>query len=117
MNSRRTPMLPMIEELLSYDNERFLHCAYYMILGRKPDHEGLCVYLKHLHAGVSKGKIITILAKSPEGKSTGVSSVALEVLLTTHRIMNWPVLAPLLRMLWKETPTAEIPDVFDPIWY
>jgi GT2 family glycosyltransferase len=117
MNSRRTLMLPMIEELLSYDNERFLQCAYYMILGRKPDHEGLCVYLKHLHAGVSKSKIVTILAKSPEGKSTGVSSVALEAWLTIHRIMHWPVLAPLLRILWKVTPTPAIPDFFDPIWY
>jgi GT2 family glycosyltransferase len=117
MNSRRTPKLPMIEELLSYDNERFLQCAYYMILGRKPDNEGWRVYMKHLRAGVSKSNIITILAKSPEGKSTGVSSVALEVLLTIHKIMNWPVLDALLRRLWKETPKPAFPDFFDPIWY
>jgi GT2 family glycosyltransferase len=117
MNSKKTRMLPMIRELLSYDNERFLQCAYYMILGRKPDHEGLHVYLKHLHAGVSKSKIIAILAKSLEAKSNGVSSVAVEVLLTIHGIMNWPALGPFLRLLRKETPTPAIPEFFDPIWY
>src|ERR1700675_245696 len=77
MNSRKTPMLPLVKELLSYDDERFLQCAYYTILGRKPDKEGMCVYLKCLCAGISKTRIITILAKSPEGKSNGVSAIAL----------------------------------------
>jgi len=82
----------VIGELMSYDNERFLQCAYYTILGRKPDDEGLCVYLKLLREGASKAKIMNILAKSPEGKSIGVSSVAFEVLLTIYRMMDWPVL-------------------------
>jgi GT2 family glycosyltransferase len=107
----------MVKELLSYDNERFLQCAYYTILGRKPDKEGMSVYLKCLGEGISKIRIITILANSPEGKSNGVNSIALEVSLKMHVILGWPVLGPLLRVFWEETPTPVIPDFFDPVWY
>jgi GT2 family glycosyltransferase len=110
-------MLPIVNELLSYDDERFLQCAYYTILGRKPDKEGMCVYLKCLRAGISKTRIITILANSPEGKSNGVSAIALEVSLRMQMILSWPVLGSLLRVFWKEIPTPVIPDFFDPIWY
>jgi GT2 family glycosyltransferase len=117
MNSRKIPMLSTVKELLSYDDERFLQCAYYTILGRKPDKEGMCVYLKSLRTGTSKTRIITILAKSPEGKSNGVSAIALEVSLGMQMISSWPVLGSLLRIFWKEMPTPVIPDCFDPIWY
>jgi GT2 family glycosyltransferase len=117
MNSRKTPMLAVVKELLSYDDERFLQCAYYTILGRKPDKEGMCVYLKCLRAGISKTRIITILARSPEGKSNGVSAIALEVALGMQMILSWPVLGSLLRVFWKEIPTPVVPDCFDPIWY
>lgn len=116
MNRMRTS-IPIIKELLSYDDERFLQCAYYTILGRKPDKEGMQVYLKYLRAGMSKTRIITILATSPEGKSNGISTIALEVSLKMQMILRWPVLGALLRIFWKETPTSVIPDFFDPIWY
>ncbi len=117
MNSRRAPILPMIRELLSYDDERFLQCIYYTILGRKADKEGMDVYLNCLRTGKSKTRIITILARSPEGKSNGVRTVALEVVLTMQMILRWPVLGPLLRVFWKGISTPAIPDFFDPVWY
>jgi GT2 family glycosyltransferase len=117
MNSRKAPVLPMVKELLSYEGERFLQCAYYTILGRKGDNEGMCVYLKRLRTGTSKESIIAILARSPEGKSRGVSTIALEVSLKLQMILSWPVLGPLLRFFWKEIPTPLVPDSFDPIWY
>lgn len=117
MMSRKTSLFTLIKELLSYDDERFLECAYYTILGRKPDRGGMCTYMKRIREGVSKKNIILILAKSPEGKSSGVSAFALEMTLIALMIMNWPVLGSLLKMLWRQIPTATIPDFFDPIWY
>jgi GT2 family glycosyltransferase len=110
-------VLPMVKELLSYDDERFLQCAYYTILGRKPDKAGISVYLKCLREGVSKVRIITILARSPEGKLNGVRTVALEVSLKIQSILSWPVLGPMVRILRKKYSPVIIPDFFDSVLY
>lgn len=114
MSCGNAPVLPMIRELLSYDDERFVQCAYYTILGRKPDKEGISVYLKCLRAGMSKIRIITILARSPEAKSRGNHILELEVSLKIQALLSLPVLARILRILWS---TPAVPDFFDPVLY
>jgi len=117
MNSSTAPVLPMVKELLSYDDERFLQCAYYTILGRRADRDGLRIYLQYLRAGTSKLRILLFLAKSPERRSNGAGTVALEIALIRQMIFSWPVLGPFLRVILRETPTPRIPDYFDPVWY
>jgi glycosyltransferase involved in cell wall biosynthesis len=117
MSRLKAPVFPMIRELLSYDGERFVQCAYYIILGRKPDKEGISVYLKCLLAGMSKIRIITILARSPEAKSSGVHTVDLEVSLKIQAILSSRVLSRMLRSLWNKFSTPAIPDFFDPVLY
>jgi GT2 family glycosyltransferase len=117
MKNRRTRMRPMIEELLSYDDKQFLQCAYSTILGRNADREGTDVYLNCLRTGMSKRRIIEILAKSPEGRSNGVSWVAIAVAIKMEAILRRPLLSSLLRVFRKEPYIREIPRSFDPIWY
>ena len=62
-----------IEELFSYQDERFIRCAYRTILGRTPDADGLNYYLRRIRSGISKMEIVAQLGFSKEGKSKQVS--------------------------------------------
>ena len=61
-----------LDDLLSYDDEHFIHSAYQILLGRVPDLEGMQHYLECVRAGTSKVEIISQLQLSVEGKSRGV---------------------------------------------
>jgi hypothetical protein len=49
--------------------ERFVHCAYWAILGRSPDSNGLESYLESVRSGIAKVEILAQLKRSDEGKS------------------------------------------------
>jgi glycosyltransferase involved in cell wall biosynthesis len=118
MKSHHPVLLPpMLRELLSYDSERFVHCAYCLILGRLPDEGGMRVYLERLQAGVSKLTIVGVLAKSAEGRARKVTVVGLATALNRQSIRRIRVLAPFLQVVDQEQARITIPDFFDPIWY
>jgi hypothetical protein len=84
-----------LDELLSYEDEHFIHGAYQTLLGRAPDPDGMCGYLGLLRTGTSKVEIISQLQLSEEGKSWGIkfdlslphiglAATSLEELLSYH---------------------------------
>lgn len=55
-----------LNDLMQRHGEDFIHAAYWMILGRAPDAEGLRYYLGRLQAGYGKRSVVAQIASSPE---------------------------------------------------
>ncbi|TXF10930.1 DUF4214 domain-containing protein [Pelomicrobium methylotrophicum] len=55
-----------LDDLLQRHGSDFIHAAYFAILGRAPDPEGLRYYLSRLSAGYGKRSIVAQIARSPE---------------------------------------------------
>lgn len=62
-----------IDELLAHHNEGFVVSAYHTLLGRDPDPLGMAYYLKKLHTGSPKIRIIKQICTSPEGRSKKIA--------------------------------------------
>jgi hypothetical protein len=53
-------------QLLELDDQWFVHCAYWTLLGREPDPGGLVHYVQRLRAGEAKSEILRNLCSSDE---------------------------------------------------
>ncbi|GAA0574231.1 DUF4214 domain-containing protein [Caenispirillum bisanense] len=58
--------IQILDDLLQRHGSDFIHAAYFAILGRAPDPEGLRYYLGRLSAGYGKRSIVAQIARSPE---------------------------------------------------
>jgi len=87
-----------LEELLSYQNDRFVTNAYQVLLGRKPDPEGMKYYLDRLRKGINKIEILAQLRNGKEGQSKRVRIKGLNEAIRRHKQLKTPVLGSLLRL-------------------
>lgn len=62
-----------VADLLSREDEDFVRCAYFTLLGRAPDPQGQGEYLERLRSGASKLAIARELRASPEGAARRVA--------------------------------------------
>ena len=86
-----------LEEIFSYNDETFINCAYFTLLGRSPDSDGFIHYLTKLRSGVSKIEILSQLNSSKEGKSKPISILGLKQSIVKHRLSRMPLLGILIK--------------------
>ncbi len=96
-----------LEQLLSYNDERFIVSAYHTLLARAPDTEGMRYYLMRLRADVSKIEILAQLRSSPEGKSREIQIPGLKEAVRRHKQLKTPLLGPLLRIAGVKQVTSD----------
>jgi glycosyltransferase involved in cell wall biosynthesis len=106
-----------LNEILSFHDERFVQCAYEVLLGRKPDDKGLQFYLASVRSGTKKIEILAQVRLSPEGKTRSVNVMGLDEAISRHLMMNWPVLGALLSFFMKASSENTTPFIFDSVWY
>jgi glycosyltransferase involved in cell wall biosynthesis len=87
-----------LAQLVSYQDERFVQCAYEALLNRKPDDEGMRFYLRSVRAGISKLEILSQIRLSPEGQAKSIDVVGLDEAIKRHRRRKLPILGALLRI-------------------
>ena len=81
-----------LDELLSYNDEHFIRCAYLTLLGRTPDADGMAFYLKKIRAGISKTQILYQMKSGKEGKSHQTNLTGLDKLIRIRRWITSPLL-------------------------
>jgi len=86
-------------ELLSYDNESFIRCAYLTLLGREPDQEGLNYYLTRVQSNGNKEEIIAQISLSTEGKWREVKLDGLNRVIRRYSLLKMPIIGHLIRLL------------------
>jgi O-antigen biosynthesis protein len=88
-----------LDELFSYQDERFVHYAYLTILGRSPDSEGMLYYLKRVRSGTQKLEVLAQLRLSKEGAIRPSSIVGLDKKIRKYYWLNLPVIGSVLKMV------------------
>lgn len=81
-----------LPELLSYNDQQFVQCAYRTLLGREPDSEGMGYYLNRLRSGFRKIEILAQLKSSSEGKSQASTIPGLETIVAKYRRERYPLI-------------------------
>jgi O-antigen biosynthesis protein len=87
-----------LAQIVSYQDERFVQCAYQALLNRKPDDEGMRFYLSSVRAGISKLEILSQIRLSPEGQAKSIDVVGLDEAIKWHSRRKLPILGALLRI-------------------
>ena len=97
-----------LQELLDYNGEAFVRCAYATLLGRGPDPEGLRHYLGRLALDSSRERIVASMCMSPEGLRFAAKLPGLDALVAHYRLHNKPVLGALMRStgIWSSPRRA-----------
>jgi hypothetical protein len=99
MPSSPTVAATSLDELLTYHDADFIHCAYITLLGRAPDPEGIRYYLGRIRAGRSKTALIAQLASSVEAKHYNANVVGLNQVLSRYRWEKIPLLGLWIRSI------------------
>jgi FkbM family methyltransferase len=99
--SHPVPRAQELENLLEKDGARFVFQAYFSILGRPPDPNGLGYYLPRLRGGVSKFRIAVELALSSEAVADQSSELIrrLATAVKRYKRVNYSILGPVLRFV------------------
>ena len=88
-----------LDELLAYNNQQFIRCAYPILLGREPDPTGLNYYLSRMHKGYPKIQILAQLRLSKEGKAHATKLPGLDQAIKRYQRGQYPMIGWLFRML------------------
>lgn len=88
-----------LEELLSFNDEQFVHCAYRTLLDRVPDTEGMRYYVARVRAGVHKLEILAQISTSSEGREKPIQLIHLDAAIKRYQRLKLPIIGPILRML------------------
>jgi glycosyltransferase involved in cell wall biosynthesis len=80
------PIAHSIEQILVFDSESFIYCAYRTLLKREPDTVGMVYYTKRLIGGESKLQILKELYNSAEGQNAGSNVTGLKATIRRHSI-------------------------------
>jgi predicted SAM-dependent methyltransferase len=88
-----------LQELLEYQDWRFIEAAYDLLLARKPDKEGYDFYTSRIRSGVGKIQILKEISSSPEAISKGRRIVGLQKALRMDAIGSLPIVGGILRRL------------------
>ena len=86
-----------LPELLAYNDQDFVQCAYQSILGREPDSEGMAYYLSRLRTGYSKMRIVAQLRFSNEGRKTAAQLTGLDTAIQHYQKEKLPLIGWLFR--------------------
>jgi hypothetical protein len=97
-----------IEELLSMDDDAFIHSVYWTILGRSPDKEGYSYYFFRLQRGVSRAEIISQVRKSNEAELFNDKQAWIEKICQRHHLTKIPLCGWALRIFGYK---AIVPDI------
>jgi GT2 family glycosyltransferase/chemotaxis protein histidine kinase CheA len=95
---KNTYVANSVEELCSYYDEEFVHCAYHTLLGRSPDPKGLRYYLARVRSGISKVEILAQFRLSTEGKSHRVKIRGLDEAITRYKQLKIPFIGAILQL-------------------
>lgn len=75
-----------LQEILAFDDQSFIYCAYRTILKRDPDETGMPYYLGRLRGGENKLQILNELRHSVEGRKAETNIIGLESGIFRHKI-------------------------------
>jgi Domain of unknown function (DUF4214) len=84
------------KDLAASDGAAFVNAAYWAILGREADAEGLSCYRAMLRDGASKVEILGRICESPEAKQRNVTVVGLALAYNVDKARRWPILGRLI---------------------
>jgi hypothetical protein len=88
-----------VDELLALYDERFIEFAYWTLLGRSPDPEGLSHHLACLRQGASKIEMLVRIALSEEGRAfTRPEITGLSAAIRRFRLSRLPLVGGILRL-------------------
>jgi len=73
-----------VDQLMRLADASFIQEAYQLLLGRKPDVEGMNFYLKNLQDGGLKSKLVRDIASSEEAKTHNSPLIGLKNIVTFH---------------------------------
>jgi hypothetical protein len=102
MPSSPTVAATSLDELLTYHDTDFIHCAYVTLLGRAPDPDGMRYYLGRIRAGRAKIEIIDQIASSLEAKALSVSILGLQQALRRYRWEKIPIIGLVVRSMRRQ---------------
>ena len=85
-----------LDELLSYDNDAFITCAYLTLLGRTPDIQGFLYYMGRLKKTGSKLAVIYQIGLSQEAKNLNCNISGLQAALKRQKLRQTPIFGILL---------------------
>jgi len=94
-------------ELLAFQDEAFVDCAYKSLLRRAPDFSGASYYVARLQAGYSRSSVLVGLARSGEGRMRRAEVAGLRSFCWRYRLANVPLLADLLAPLLRAESDSE----------
>ncbi|ASL48459.1 hypothetical protein bAD24_III13740 [Burkholderia sp. AD24] len=86
-----------LNSLLSADDVQFVESAYFTLLKRAPDTDGMSYYLTRLRNGTPKIQVLAQLSNSDEARATGVDLPGLKEAIRTYRFTQIPIVGPLLK--------------------
>lgn len=78
-------------ELMELHDREFVDCAYWTLLGRAADLDGLAHYRGHLRRGTPKAQLLWHLARSGEGQAHGASLPGLKAVFRLYRRARLPL--------------------------
>lgn len=81
-----------LETLLQYDDAQFVECAYWTLLKRPPDPDGLKIHVAQLRDGIPKLQILLGLQYSEEGKRSGTKLKGLFAAFIRYKFSRLPVI-------------------------
>lgn len=77
--------------LMELHDREFVDCAYWTLLGRAADPDGLAHYRGHLRRGTPKAQLLWQLARSDEGQAHGASLPGLKAVFRLYRRARLPL--------------------------
>ena len=103
-NPAPTGRAASLAQLCALENTDFVRCAYFTVLGRQPDPDGMTYYLERLAQGVSKLTLLRQLRTSPEAAHHDPGIAGFDRALRRHRLGNRPFVGWLVRLFNKAEP-------------
>jgi glycosyltransferase involved in cell wall biosynthesis len=80
------PIAQNVQQILAFDDQSFVYCAYRTLLKRDPDDVGMTYYLGRLRGGENKMQVLKELHASAEGRRVGAGVAGLEAAIRRFKI-------------------------------
>lgn len=90
-----------LESLLAMNDVQFLECAYFTLLKRAPDFEGLNYYLRRLRSGTPKIHILGQLLDSDEARASGGDLPGLRRAVRLYKFTRLPLVIFFPKKIFK----------------
>ncbi|MDD4913598.1 MAG: glycoside hydrolase family 99-like domain-containing protein [Methylococcales bacterium] len=91
-----------LQDLLALNDEAFIRAAYFVLLARSPDNQGLKFYLHLIREGACKEEILAKLSYSDEGRQRKINLPGLKKAIRRYHWQQLPVVGPLFRVRSNE---------------